>query len=66
MGPNTCQEPEIAPVCRNAQAEENFRQAGRGLPMLTATQEPALAGPLTGSATVWWMDGTQVGLHCAK
>ena len=53
-------------VCRNAPAEENFREAGRGLPMLTTTQEPAFAGPLTGSATVWRMDGTQVGLHCAK
>ena len=51
-------------VCRNAQAEENFREAGRGLPMLTATQASAFAGPLTGSATVWRLDGTQAGLHC--
>ena len=53
-------------VCRIALAEDNFKDAGRGLPMLTATQESAFAGPLTGSATVWRLDGTQVGLHCAK
>ena len=53
-------------VCRNAQAEENFRQAGRGLPMLTATQESAFSGPLTGSATVWRLDNTQAALHCRR
>lgn len=51
-------------VCRNTQAEENFREAGRGLPMLTAIQESAFAGPLTGSAAVWRLDGTQAALHC--
>ena len=51
-------------VRRNAQAEEHFRETGRGLPMLTATQESAFAGPLTGSATVWRLDGTQAALHC--
>ena len=51
-------------VCRTEQAEANFREAGRGLPMLTATPGPALAGPLTGPATVWRLDGVRVALHC--
>ncbi len=51
-------------VCRTEQAEANFREAGRGLPMLTAAQGPALTGPLTGQATVWRLDGAQVALHC--
>ena len=51
-------------VCQTARAEENFRQAGQGLPMLTTTQEAAFAGPLTGNATVWRQDGTQVALRC--
>ncbi len=51
-------------VCRNEQVQANFREARGGLPMLTATQGAALAGPLTGNATVWRLDGTQVALHC--
>ena len=51
-------------VCQTEQAEANFRQARRGLPMLTAAQGPAFAGPLTGAATAWRLDGTQVALHC--
>ena len=51
-------------VCRNEEAEENFRRARRGVPMLTTTQEYTFAGPMTGSATVWRMDGTPVALHC--
>ena len=51
-------------VCRTERAEDNFREAGEGMPMLTATQERAFAGPLTGNATVWRLDGTQVPLHC--
>ena len=51
-------------VCQTGQAEANFREAREGLPMLTATQGPAFAGPLTGIATVWRMDGAQVALHC--
>lgn len=53
-------------VCRNEQAQANFRDARCGLPMLTAIQEPVLAGPLTGNATVWRLDGTQVALHCRR
>ena len=53
-------------VCRNEQAEANFREVREGLPMLTAIQGPALAGPLTGIATVWRLDGTQVALHCRR
>lgn len=44
-------------VCRNEQAEANFREAKGGLSILTTTQEPAFAGPLTGIATVWRLDG---------
>ena len=51
-------------VCRTEQAEANFREVREGLPMLTATQERAFAGPLTGNATAWRLDGTQVSLHC--
>lgn len=52
-------------VCRTDQGEQNFRAAGGRLPMLTATLERALAGPLTGAVTVWSRDGVPVGLHCA-
>ncbi len=51
-------------VCRTEQAEANFRSVREGLPMLTSTQERAFAGPLTGNATVWRLDGAQVSLHC--
>ena len=51
-------------VCETEQGEENFRAAAGALPMLTTTQELALAGPLTGGATVWRRTGTQVALHC--
>ena len=51
-------------VCRNEQAEANFREARGGLPMLTATQGTIFAGPLTGDATVWRLDGNQAALHC--
>ena len=51
-------------VCQTGQAEANFREARGGLPMLTATQGPAFAGPLTGFLTVWRLDETQVSLHC--
>ena len=51
-------------VCRNEQAQANFREARGGLPLLTATQGPAITGPLTGIATVWRMDGAQAALHC--
>ena len=51
-------------VCRTEQAEANFREVREGLPMLTTIQREAFAGPLTGMATVWRLDGTQVALHC--
>ena len=53
-------------VCRTEQAEANFREVREGLPMLTATQGRAFAGPLTGNAAVWRLDGTQVTLHCQR
>ena len=53
-------------VSQTELAEANFRGAAGDLPMLTATQGPAFAGPLTGIATVWRMDGDQVALHCSR
>ena len=54
-------------VCETERGEESFRAAASsGLPMLTATLERALAGPLTGDATVWRRNGTQVVLHCRR
>ena len=54
-------------VCETERGEESFRAAASaGLPMLTATLERALAGPLTGGATVWRRNGTQVALHCRR
>ena len=53
-------------VCETEQGERNFREARGGLPMLTAAQERAFAGPLTGNATVWRLDGGQVALHCRR
>ena len=53
-------------VCETDRAEENFQDARRGLPMLTTTQEQAFAGPLTGGATVWRRNGTQVALRCRR
>ena len=53
-------------VCETALGAENFQAEGGRLPMLTATLERALAGPLTGGATVWRRNGTQVALHCRR
>ena len=53
-------------VCETERALGNFREAGGALPMLTALQERAFAGPLTGGATVWRRNGTQVALHCRR
>ena len=36
----------------------------RPLPMLTATLERALAGPVTGPVTVWSRNGVPAALHC--
>ena len=51
-------------VCETDRGGENFRAAARRLPMLTATQERELAGPLTGAVTVWRRDGHPADLHC--
>ena len=51
-------------VCETARGRRNFRAAARALPMLTATQERAFAGPVTGPVTVWSRDGVPAALHC--
>ena len=51
-------------VCETDRGEVNFRAAGGRLPMLTATLERALAGPLTGAVTVWSRNGVPAALHC--
>ena len=51
-------------VCETARGLQNFRAAAGRLPLLTATLERALAGPVTGAATVWSRDGTPAALHC--
>ena len=53
-------------VCETARGQRNFRVAAGALPMLTATQERAFAGPLTGAATVWGRDGVPAALHCLR
>ena len=51
-------------VCETAQGRANFRAAAGALPMLTATLERALAGPVTGGVTVWSRNGIPAALHC--
>ena len=51
-------------VCETARGRQNFRAAGRRLPMLTKTLERALTGPVTGPVTVWSRDGVPAALHC--
>ena len=51
-------------VCETGRGEVNFRAAAGPLPMLTATLERALAGPLTGAVTVWSRNGVPAALHC--
>ncbi len=51
-------------VCETALARQNFEAAAGDLPMLTATQEEALAGPLTGATTVWNREGLPAAFHC--
>ena len=51
-------------VCETARGRANFRSVGGALPMLTTFLELALAGPLTGPATVWSRDGAPAALHC--
>ena len=51
-------------VCETARGRRNFRAAAGPLPMLAATLEQALAGPVTGAVTVWSRDGLPAALHC--
>ena len=51
-------------VCETARGRANFRAAAGTLPMLTATLERALAGPVTGPVTVWSRNGVPAALHC--
>ena len=53
-------------VCETERALVNFREARGTLPMLSVLQERAFAGPLTGAATVWRRNGTQVAFHCHR
>ena len=62
MAANGCPLPLL--VCRTDQGEENFWAAAGRLPLLTATLERALAGPLTGAITVWRDYGATVALDC--
>ena len=50
-------------VCETARGRLNFRAAAGPLPMLTATQERAFVGPVTGAVTVWSRDGVPAALH---
>ena len=50
-------------VCETARGRLNFRSAAGPLPMLTATQERAFVGPVTGAVTVWSRDGVPAALH---
>ena len=51
-------------VCETARGRQNFRAAAGALPMLTATLERALAGPVTGAVTVWSRNGVPAALRC--
>ena len=51
-------------VCETARGRLNFRAAAGTLPMLTATQERAFAGPVTGAVTGWSRNGVPAALHC--
>ena len=53
-------------VCETELGEANFQAAGGRLPMLTATLDRALAGPLTGDVTVWRRNGDSATLHCRR
>ena len=53
-------------VCEAEQGEEQYQAASGRLPMLTATLERALAGPLTGAKTVWQRNGEAAALHSKR
>ena len=50
-------------VCETSLACRNFEAASGDLPMLAATLERALEGPVTGAVTVWSRDGIPAALH---
>ena len=51
-------------VCETARGRRTFQAYAGTLSMLTATQEEALAGPVTGAVTVWSREGAPAALHC--
>ena len=54
-------------VCDSERAVASFLSLAGGTPLLAATLERALEGPLTGSATVWRHPaGQPVELHCLR
>ena len=53
-------------ACETEQGRQNFGAASGALPMLTATLERALSGPVTGAATVWDSNGVSTALHCRR
>ena len=53
-------------VCETELGEQNFQAGGDRLPMLTATLERALGGPLTGAVTAWRNGGVPAALHCRR
>ena len=53
-------------VCETEQGRQGFEAATGNLPMLTATLDRALAGPVTGPVTVWSRNGFPAALHCQR
>ena len=53
-------------VCETERAAYNFQNTIFGLPLLVTCFDAALAGPLTGDATVWVREGETVALHCRE
>ena len=51
-------------ICETERAVGNFQNTISGLPLLATHLEAAMAGPLTGDATVWTHNGETVSLHC--
>ena len=51
-------------LCEMAQGMRSFRNAAGTLPILIATLERAMEGPVTGPFTVWNRNGIPAALHC--
>ena len=51
-------------VCETGRRRRNFEAGAGHLPMLTATLERALAGPVTGPGTVWGRPTMPAVLNC--